>query len=131
MSYISIIYYTSRKGKYLDFEHRHFTSLDTILYYDHLEWSFSFECGSVRSMQISSKYSNFLPQTKYSQFAPQNIPQNCTKLRTSFQLSADRHNNTHIGLILDLHLQWWPFCMLVLVWFVTAQLSGVGLFLQV
>ena len=53
------------------------------------------------------------------------------KLRTSFQLSADRHNNTHIGLILDLHLQWWPFCMLVLVWFVTAQLSGDGLFLQV
>lgn len=50
------------------------------------------------------------------------------KLRTSFQLSADRHNNTHIGLILDLHLQWWPFCMLVLVWFVTAQLNGLVFF---
>ena len=44
------------------------------------------------------------------------------KLRTFFQLSADRHNNTHIVLILDMHLQRWSLFMLSLVWFVVFAL---------
>ena len=51
------------------------------------------------------KVFQFPPSDEIFPICPAKYSAKSAKLRTSFQLSADRHNNTHIGMILDTHLQ--------------------------
>ena len=68
-----------------------FKFMSLIIMLNHIERSFSFDCGSVGSLQKSSKCSNFLAQTKYSQFAAQNIPQNCALSSSSLRIVIITH----------------------------------------